>query len=470
FTAMPGEVLSCVGCHERQNTAPPNRKTIAALQSAETIRPWYGPARGFDFRREVQPVLDALCISCHADLTDQPDRPLQDNKDGYNLASHFSPSYYALRRHVRTPAREGDMHLLPPYEYHAETTRLVQMLRNGHYKVTLDAEAWDRLSTWIDLGAPAHGTWTDICGAARVQHQAERRREMNRRYTGMDGDPEAIGNPYRPAANLAAAGKARPPAAPAVNTGPAETARPAHTVQARSFALGSGISLDAVLIPADKPFWLGKCEITNEQFALFDPAHDSGVENGDYIKFSPGERGWSLARPRQPVVRVSWHAAAAFCRWLTTKTGHRFRLPAETEWELACRAGTTTPFWYGTLDTDFSKFANMSDRSHQAIDPFGWSGRALVIPPWRPADTRFDDHARVSATVGSYAANPWGLHDMHGNVAEWTSTADKSGRMVVRGGSWYDTPARCQSDFRQTYRPEQGVFDVGFRVLTDAAE
>jgi formylglycine-generating enzyme required for sulfatase activity len=229
--------------------------------------------------------------------------------------------------------------------------------------------------------------------------------------------------------------------------------------------LSNNITLE--LVHTEKNLWLGKYEITNEQFALFDPTHDSGIEHGDYIQFSPGERGWSLTRPRQPVVRVSWRKATEFCRWLSTKTGQRFRLPTEAEWEHACRAGTTTPFWFGTLDTDFSKFANMSDRTHQAIDPFGWSGRPLVIPPWRPADTRFDDHARVATTVGSYAANPWGLHDMHGNVAEWTSTADQHGRMVVRGGSWYDSPVRCQSTSRQSYQPEQGVYDVGFRIVME---
>ena len=65
FTAMPGEVVSCVGCHEKQNTAPPARPTHGRLPTAAGDPPWYGPARGFDFRREVQPVLDKHCIGCH---------------------------------------------------------------------------------------------------------------------------------------------------------------------------------------------------------------------------------------------------------------------------------------------------------------------------------------------------------------------------------------------------------------------
>jgi formylglycine-generating enzyme required for sulfatase activity len=461
FTAMPGEVVSCVGCHEPQNTAPPIQQALADRQPAESIREWRGPVRGFDFRREIQPVLDQWCVSCHAELTDQPARPMQDNQNAYNLASRFTPSYYALRRLVRTPTRESDMRLLAPWEFHAGTTRLVQLLRDGPCQATLDAEGWDRLITWIDLGAPAHGTWTDICGADRVAHQAKRRAELRRRHTGMTDDPEAIHAPIL-----------RPSIAPAVATKQARgipstplAATQPRPIRTRSAQLTDRVALE--LVQLEDEVWLGRFEVTNEQYGLFDPAHDSGLEFGDYIHFSPGERGWSLARPRQPVVRVSGRAATEFCRWLSVRTGRRFRLPTEAEWERACRAGTTTPFWYGTLDTDFSPYANLSDRTHQAIDPFGWTGRPEVIPPWRPADVRFDDQARVSATVGSYAANPWGFHDLHGNVAEWTSSMRGPDRMVVRGGSWYDVPARGQSDSCQYYRPEQGVYDVGFRVVCE---
>lgn len=467
FTAMPGEAVSCVGCHEPQNSAPPGRRPMAATQPLEDIRPWHGPTRGFDFRREVQPMLDRWCIGCHTNLADQPARPMQDNQNAYNLASRFTPAYYALRRLVRTPTRESDMHLLPPWEFHAGTTRLIQMLRDGHHQLELDPEAWDRLVTWIDLGAPAHGTWTDICGVERVAHQAQRRTELRRRYTGMEDDPEVVQVVNWPQVTPTVPLEQTPAATPPIESSarkPAST-EGSHQVNSLSIQLTGGITLE--LVSVEDRLWMARFEITNEQFALFDPAHQSGLEYGDYIHFSPGERGWSLARPRQPVVRVSWHAANAFCRWLSTRTGQWFRLPTEAEWEYACRAGTTTPFWYGTLDTDFSRYANLSDRTHQAIDPFGWAGRPEVIPPWRPADIRFGDHARVSTTVGSYAANPWGLHDMHGNVAEWTSSEWEPGWRVVRGGSWYDPPTRCQSGFRQRYRPEQGVYDVGFRVVCE---
>jgi formylglycine-generating enzyme required for sulfatase activity len=159
----------------------------------------------------------------------------------------------------------------------------------------------------------------------------------------------------------------------------------------------------------------------------------------------------------------------AFCEWLSKKSGQRVTLPTVEQWEHACRAGGTTPFWYGDAETDFSPFANLADRSFQRIDPFGWTDRPNTLPGWRPADNRFDDNSRVSAPVGSYRPNPWGLYDMHGNVAEWTrsdSTAS-DGKKIVCGGSWYDVPARSRIGFRQYYRPEQPVYDVGFRIIVE---
>jgi formylglycine-generating enzyme required for sulfatase activity len=533
-------VLSCLGCHEKQNSAPLRRSPLAAMQPAEEIKPWYGPARGFDFRREVQPVLDKHCLSCHdgrkataagsaattafvpPDLTDRPPVPTMANQNGYNLASRFTPSYYALRKLVRTPTRESDMHLLAPWEFHADTTRLVQMLQKGHHGVQLDAESWDRLVTWIDLNAPAHGTWTEICGASRVTQQSQRRHELRRLYANVDDDPEVVLAAYHPLPLGPTAAKGDRPDSRVAKREPASSALPQvagwpfDAAEARrrqesagppslSIPLAEGVSLELVRIPAgqfvmgqadgcpderpvsvvtiDRPFWMGRLEITNQQFALFDPGHQSGLEYGDYIQFSPGERGWLLSRTRQPVVRVSWRRAMAFCRWLSEKTGRPFDLPTEAQWEWACRAGTATPFWYGTRDTDFSPYANLSDATHQAIDPFGWSGRGEVIPPWRPADTRFNDHSRVSAPVGTYRPNPWGLCDMHGNVAEWTRSAYRSypyvegdgrnapqpeGKKVVRGGSWYDPPDRSRAAFRQAYWADQGVYDVGFRVICPA--
>jgi formylglycine-generating enzyme required for sulfatase activity len=265
--------------------------------------------------------------------------------------------------------------------------------------------------------------------------------------------------------------------------------------------LGTGVPLELVRIPPgcflmgsdqgydneapahavvmETAFWMGRFEVSNRQYACFDPEHRSGLETGEQYQFGDYERGHALGRPTQPVVRVSWNQAMAFCEWLSERTGMQFTLPTEAQWEYACRSGSTSPLWYGSLDTDFSAVANLSDATHHTVD---YPHVPTALPPWRPADTRFDDGWRVSAAVGSFQPNGWGLHDMHGNVAEWTRSTYQpypfrvepasvreaaNGRKTVRGGSWMDRPRRARSAFRLHYAPSQAVHDVGFRVVCE---
>jgi len=508
ITAMPGEVVSCVGCHESQNTTAPLTRVQMAVSTPDEITPWYGPPRGFSFVREVQPVLDKYCVECHfegntrypgiASFEDTPPRPMLDTTSYINVKSRFSNSYYQLRRHVRAQTKEGPMQVLNPREYHADTSRVVQLLQKGHHGVELDAEAWDRLIVWIDLNAPFHGNWRDIIAGddpELVRHQFERRHEMRRRYARTDSLLDDDPNMDYPTAVLP--GLKPPQTASPQNifcpTGEFTIFGDKRTGETMVIPLGDGVNLELVYIPAgrfvmgqpnsfadehprfvaiERPFFLGRTEITNEQFARFDPTHDSGIESGDFIHFSPGEQGWSLSHPTQPVVRVSWDRAVAFCNWLSRKTGQKVALPTEAQWEYAARAGTETPFWYGTLDTDFSRYANLSDVSNQRISDFGWLDRSNTLPGWRPADTRFNDHSRISASVGSYAPNAFGLFDMHGNVSEWIADAPVNApeHRLVKGGSWYDPPHRARTAYKQQYLAEQQVFDVGFRVIVSVQE
>ena len=510
MTAMPGEMLSCAGCHEKQNTPPPAKASIAARRAPSEITPWYGPERGFSFRREVQPVLDRHCAGCHdgtkpalPDFRDLPDVHTTANDAGYNNGTHFPPSYLALRRYVHGPTMESDIHLLSPMDFHASTMELTQRLRVGHHGVALEPEAWDRLITWIDLNTPAHGTWHEIVGMDKIANQRDRRRAMAAKYAPNRAiDPEEI-------LDLAPFAGA-PPVVPAVFPDTAPLAEPitpppsAATPDGvrRAVDLG-GVTLDLVSLPAGafrmgqedgfpdeapvadvsiaEPFWMGATEVTNEQYTRFDPTQDSRIENGDFLQFSVEERGYPLNEPKQPVARVSWNEAMAFCAWLSARTGESFTLPDEAQWEYACRAGTATPLWYGTVDADFSGTANLADHCLFKVDTFDpWKLPSGAIHPWRPAIDTVDDGHRVSAPAGSYAANPWGLFDMHGNVAEWTRSAhhpypwhaddgrnEPAGQddRVARGGSWYDRPQRARSAFRQHYAPWQRVFDVGFRVV-----
>ena len=159
MTAMPGEIQSCVGCHENRNTSPLAVNTMALAHPPAEIEPWYGPERGFSFVREVQPVLDKYCIACH-DGSPRDDGKvipnLRANQDAYvcyrdgdpeatvirntpieqlmkKYNALFQPSYIELRRMVRVGGLESDLHILPPKEFHADTTELVQMLTKGHH-------------------------------------------------------------------------------------------------------------------------------------------------------------------------------------------------------------------------------------------------------------------------------------------------------------------------------------------------
>ncbi len=216
---------------------------------------------------------------------------------------------------------------------------------------------------------------------------------------------------------------------------------------------------------------MGVCEITNAQYGQFDSSHDSGyisVMNKDH-----GSRGRPANGDNQPVIRVPWLRAVDFCRWLSDESGRTFSLPTEAQWEWACRAGTATPLSYGSLDTDFSKLANLADKDLTQLC-------IRDSPKWIPAVGSVSDGAVVTTDVGRYGKpNPWGLHDMHANVAEWTLTtykpypyaadgrneASDEGSKVARGGSYYDRPHRARSAARHSYLPWQCVHNVGFRVV-----
>ncbi len=212
--------------------------------------------------------------------------------------------------------------------------------------------------------------------------------------------------------------------------------------------------------------WMSADEITNEQYRRLVPTHDSHLERGEFMQFTEQERGYALNEPDQPVVRVSRDEAAAFCAALAKKTGAKVRLPTGDEWEWAARAGSTNVLWWGGLDDDFSKKANLADKTFRRQDRFRANVPGMAVPEWRPADIRFDDGYRVSAPVGAFAPNAWGLRNVHGNVWEWTADTE-GGRAVARGGSCWSRPKDATFAARVTYRTWQKVHDVGFRVFVE---
>ena len=502
FTAMPGEVLSCVGCHDSQNHTPANKPGVAMFHKPSPIAPWYGPPRGFSFKREVQPVLDKYCVGCHdGSRASPPDLRLA----GSARFRNFTPSYVALHPFVRRPGPESDYHLQKPLEWHAGTSELVQMLEKGHYNVQLDAEAWDRLVTWIDLNVPDHGTWREANGQSSMM---QCRMASHTKYANRPEDPEAVPDdaPGKPPVKFVAP---PPPAArgaklPAVAGWPFDAAEANRRQEAvklpvkLNLPLADSLQIELVLIPAGefvmgdpagaadeypatrvsipRPFYMSRTEITNAQFAAFDSQHDSAsisVTNKDQT--GPGI---PVNGPEQPVVRITWQQAVAFCRWLSVQTGRKANLPSEGQWEWAARAGTATPMYFGDRQADFSKFANLADSTLRFL-------ARGDSPQWHPRIERCDDGATVTNRVGRYQPNAWGLCDMIGNASEWTRSTYRpypydprdgrddpatAGQKVVRGGSWYDRPQRATASFRLPYQPWQPVYNVGFRVIVEVRE
>lgn len=487
YTAMPGETLSCLGCHEKPNSAPISKPLLALKRAPSVITPWYGEARGFTFATEVQPVLNQYCIGCHdGTKVKQPD---------------FRKGYAALHPYVRRPGPESDYHLQVPLEWHASTSELIQKLEKGHHNVKLSPEAWDRLTTWIDLNVPNLGAWKN-------SKSKDCRLAGNKLTTNnLDYDPDVLPPqgklvqfvppaPETPSTTKEPSAANWPFTADEAKRRQENAAMPVHG----RVEFGKDLNLDLQLIPAgecvlgdasgeaderpltkariEKPFYMATCEITNDLYNLFDPRHNSGFisEAGkDQYK-----RGMAVNLGKQPVTRVSWRQAMAFCTWLSSKTGGHFTLPTEVQWEYSCRAGTTAAMNYGNVGTNFGLLANLADKNFLvgAARPFGGDNSGT----WRLRIANVDDHAAATANVGTYKANAWGLYDMHGNVAEWTlstyrpypydsndgrENGNPEGKKVIRGGSYSDRPCNARSAVRLAYPSWQQVHNVGFRVVCE---
>lgn len=205
-------------------------------------------------------------------------------------------------------------------------------------------------------------------------------------------------------------------------------------------------------------FAIGKYEVTFDEW-------DACVAGGGCNAYRPDDNGWG--RGRRPANNVSWDDAQAYVTWLSAVTGKRYRLLSESEWEYAARAGTTGRFSDNGNETTLCQIANHAD-TNSGFDE---------------QNTACSDGVRVrTAPVGSYLANAFGLHDMHGNLYEWTQDcisilgyrdAPTDGRpwldgncdrRILRGGSFGDIPSNLRSAFRGSHPPDTRGIVFGFRV------
>ncbi|MFO1433569.1 MAG: formylglycine-generating enzyme family protein [Candidatus Competibacteraceae bacterium] len=186
------------------------------------------------------------------------------------------------------------------------------------------------------------------------------------------------------------------------------------------------------------PFALGRYPVTFAEYDRFASAMGRSL---------PADEGWG--RDRRPVININWEEAVAYTTWLSAQTGRRYRLPTEAEWEYAARAGNRAPFPTGETLTS--------------------------------AQAHYD--AKQTVAVGQYPANTWELHDMQGNVWEWTGSvydaAYRGGEQrlvagnadlrprVLRGGSWRNQPPSLRVAFRARLTPDTYNHDSGFRMVRE---
>jgi formylglycine-generating enzyme required for sulfatase activity len=232
----------------------------------------------------------------------------------------------------------------------------------------------------------------------------------------------------------------------------------------------NSIGMKSVLVPAGE-FMMGSSEDEWGREPEEGPLHRVRIGRAFYMaahevsqrqyEAVTGQNPAKFRGAERPVESVSWDEAKAFCEKLSAREGVLYRLPMEAEWEYACRAGTQTLFSSGNAIS--TALANLDLHGDQARKP---------------------ETARGTTAVGSFPANSWGLHDLHGNVAEWCAdwhdpkyyasspTADPKGPSkgtlrVVRGGSLIDFTESCRSAFRGSSPPDERRPARGFRVVCE---
>lgn len=383
-----------------------------------------------DFVKDVKPILELNCVRCHnPKATDVEDGSTDVVLTTKELAFEVSSTIAAgkpdkSKLYTTTVLPDDAKKLMPPKN---KTTGMLERLTKAETDV---------LKQWIEEGA----NWPD--GVELIARKKE----------------------------VASKGAAEATLVADIHKRIAETSKEKEVAEMKAFNTtipGSDVSYEMLPIPAGKfkmgspdneagrkpdegpvheveiaPFWMGKTEVTWDEFELFMyPTEEKKIREPKKLDPALNTLTDGVTRPTQPYVEMSFgmgkegfpaismtqHAANKYCQWLSAKTGHFYRLPTEAEWEYAARAGTTTPYFWGD---DASK-----------IGEYCWWGKN--------SDFKYQK-------VGKKKPNPWGLLDILGNVTEWTLDAYDEGYYakspaanpwnkatkpyphVARGGSWDD--------------------------------
>ena len=259
---------------------------------------------------------------------------------------------------------------------------------------------------------------------------------------------------------------------PTLNAHGEVIARTRHSAMQFTEELGNNISLELIVIPAGT-FQMGSRPTAGN--ADEQPQHFVSIKSFRLGKYLITQGQWKAIMGKLPpcrfkgdnlpVERFSWDDAQKFCQRLSSRTGRNYHLPSETQWEYACRAGTTTVFGFG--ETLTSEIANYNGEHIFKNEPRGL-------------------YFHATSEGGKFPPNAFGLYDMHGNLMEWCedawlddySSTPRDGSAyqnhniqykVARGGSWHDTPQLCRSAARIRFLQSDAEEYVGLRVVCDVS-
>lgn len=388
--------------HDDDMVMPPAKEGVLAANQIEVIKNWIeqgaewpagvtlGVTPRIDFVKHIQPILEQNCVTCHNPDKDKGDWIVSSKKEAFETGDNapnivpFDLTKSAVY-HLTTLAEDED-ELMPPK-------------KSGG---PLKKEEIAMLKGWIEQGA----VWPEgVTLKAKEKGAAP------------TNNPDTMDLVKKIHAKIVATSKAKAEAdMKAYDSKIPKTGAPYSMVAIKGgeFLMGSpeseaghGADEGPQVKVKIKPFWMGKYEITWDEYEPFQLTAEGRNKDGSRKVWSPNDNpedlisqptppyqpmDFGMGRNGFPAICMTQHAANKYCQWLSAQTGHFYRLPTEAEWEYAARAGTTTAYFFG----DDAK----------ALGEYAWYFENA-------------DNFQYSV-IGKKKPNPWGLYDIYGNVCEWT--------------------------------------------------
>lgn len=397
-----------------------------------------------DFEKHIQPILEQECLACHSSTKPQGDLNLSTRETAFTTG-HKSPSIRAgypdrSPLYTSTTLAKDDKQLMPPIG------------KGG----PLAQEAIEKLRLWITQGAvwpdgvslqakpkasSALATPDTIELVAQI-HALITQNSLQRSASEMENYEGTIPKTGAKYQMVALAG------------GTFRMGSPDDEPHRKP---SEGPVVDVTV----DPFWIGKYEVTWDEYEPYMINKEDRAKHGTRKDFDPSkhtmldalsqptapytEMSFGMGQKGYPAISMTQHAANKYCQWLSAQTGHFYRLATEAEWEYACRAGTTTAYSWGDDPAKIGEYAWYYENSNERYQ--------------KP---------------GKKKPNPWGLYDMHGNVMEWVADRyepdyferikdaarnpyllpEKIDPRSVRGGGWDDDPEQLRSAARRGSDPE----------------